>query len=119
LATTRTRAELARGIMEDLGLLDPAETMDAGDEEMILRRYDNIIAELQHDQVAYWSTDAIPYEAFEACVAVMRLVVGPGFGVPGLAGKDQNDAIDGAVQRLRKFTAKPASNQPVAAEDYF
>lgn len=110
MTTTRTPAVLAVAVMEDLGLHDPHESLDAADAEMITRRWANLYAELTFDRAAYFAVDAIPTECFEAVIGIMRLTVGPAFGVPGLAGEDLNDALEGAKRRLRKFTAKPASN---------
>jgi hypothetical protein len=107
---TRSSAVLAVAIMEDLGLHDPHESLDSADEEMIVRRWENIYAELAFDRATYFAVDAIPQEAFEAVIGIMRLTVGPAFGVPGLVGEDLNNAMDGAKRRLRKFVAKPASN---------
>lgn len=111
---TRTQAELALAVMEDLGLVDAQESLDAADEAMILRRYTNVLAEMADENTVYWEANAIPYETFEAMVGLMRLIIGPSFGVPGLAGEDLNDALEGAKRRIRKRIVKPASGQPTA-----
>jgi hypothetical protein len=117
--TTRTQADLAVAVMEDLGLSNPGEDIDGADSAMILRRYTNILAEMQDENSVYWEADAIPYETFEAMVGLMRLIVGPSFGVPGLAGEDLNNALEGAKRRIRKRIVKPASGQPAAADDSY
>ncbi len=118
MATTRTQAELARAVMEDLGLIAANEDPAAADQSMILRRYTNLIEEWRDDNIVYWEANAIPYEVFEAVVGAMRLVVGPSFGVPGLVGEDLDNALEGAKRRIRRRVKKPASGQPIAA-DYF
>lgn len=118
MATTRTQAELARAVMEDLGLIAANEDPSADDQSMILRRYTNLLAEWQDDNIVYWDADAIPYETFEALVSVMRIVVGPAFGIPGLAGENLDAALEGAKRRIRRRIVKPASGQPIEV-DYF
>lgn len=118
MTTARTGNELAKAVMEDLGLLEANESPSAEDNAMIKRRYSNILEEMRDEKTVYWEDDAIPYEAFEAMVGLMRLVVGPSFGVPGLVGEDLNNAMEGAKRRLRKRVAKPASGEPTAV-DYF
>lgn len=123
MATTRTQAELAAAVMEDLALINTGdgETPSAADQEMITRRYQNMFAEMQDENIVYWSQDAIPYETFEAVVGLMSLIVGPSFGKPKIAeGEDFNNALDGAKRRLRRRVVKPASGKPVATDDgYF
>lgn len=118
MANTRTQAELAQAVMEDLGLINPDESPSAPDQAMILRRYTNILAEMSDEQTVYWEANAIPYEAFEAVVGLMRLIVGPSFGIQGTVGEDLNNALEGAKRRLRKRVVKPASGQSTAV-DYF
>lgn len=118
MATTRTANELARAVMEDLGLIEANESPSAEDNSMIKRRYSNILEEMRDEKTVYWDDDAIPYEAFEAMVGLMRLVVGPSFGVPGLVGEDLNNAMDGAKRRIKKRVVKPASGEPTRV-DYF
>lgn len=120
MASTRTQADLAAAVMEDMGLINTGdgEEPSAADQAMITRRYQNLFAEMQDDRIVYWSQDAIPYEAFEAVVGLMALIVGPSFGKPKLAqGEDFNNALEGAKRRVRKFVVKPASGQPAPAED--
>jgi hypothetical protein len=120
--TTRTQAELAAAVMEDMGLINTGdgETPSAADQAMITRRYQNLFAEMQDDRIVYWSQDAIPFEAFEAVVGLMGIIVGPSFGKPKVAeGEAFNNALEGAKRRVRKFVAKPASGQPVASEDSY
>jgi hypothetical protein len=122
MATTRTQAELAAAVMEDLALINTGhgESPSAADEAMIIRRYENILAEMQDENIVYWSANAIPYEAFEAVVGLMSLIVGPSFGKPKIAeGEDFNNALEGAKRRLRKRVAKPASGHSVAADDSY
>ena len=120
MAITRTGAQLAEAVMEDLGLLAPGETPSARDQESITRRYANILEELRDEQTLYWSTDAIPHECFEALVNVVGMLVMPSFGFPAPKGEDMERALNGAKRRIRKHVVKPASNTPVAADDgYF
>ena len=122
MATTRTKADLAAAVMEDLALINTGdgESPSAADEAMIIRRYQNMLAEMQDENIVYWSEDAIPYEAFEAVVGLMSLIVGPSFGKPKLAeGEAFNNALEDAKRRLRKRVAKPASGQPVASDDHY
>lgn len=119
---TRTSSDLAAAVMEDLGLINRGhgETPSASDEEMIKRRYQNMLAEMQDEDIVYWGDDAIPYEAFEALVGLMSLIVGPSFGKPKIAeGEDFNRLLEGAKRRLRKRVVKPASGKPVAADDSY
>ncbi|CAN1724437.1 protein of unknown function [Hyphomicrobium sp. 1Nfss2.1] len=119
---TRTQADLASAVMEDLALINTGDGEDpsAADRAMITRRYQNMLAEMRDENIVYWSDDAIPYEAFEAVVGLMSLIVGPSFGKPKLAeGEDFNNALDGAKRRLRKRVVKPASGLPVGADDSY
>jgi len=120
---TRTSSELCAAVMEDLALInaDYGETPSAADEAMIKRRYQNMFAEMQDEDIVYWEADKIPYEAFEALVTLMAMIVGPAFGKPKIAeGEDFNLVLDGAKRRLRRRVVKPVSGKPVAADDgYF
>lgn len=118
----RTSSDLAAAVMEDIGLINIGygETPSAADEAMIKRRYENILAEMQDEDIVYWDADAIPYEAFEALVTLISLIVGPSFGKPKIAeGEDFNRLLEGAKRRLRKRVVKPASGKPVAADDSY
>jgi len=122
MTNTRTQAELAAAVMEDLALINTGdgEYPSAADQAMITRRYQNMLAEMQDENIVYWSQDAIPYEAFEAVVGLMSLVVGPSFGKPKVAeGEEFNNALDGAKRRLKRRVAKPASGLPVGADDSY
>ena len=122
MATTRTIAELVQAVLEDMGLCNPdyGETPSAGDAAMIERRYRNMLAEMQDENIVYWDADAIPYETFEGVVGLMRLIVGPAFGSPKVAeGEEFNNALEGAKRRLRKRVVKPASGDTVRADDSY
>lgn len=117
--TTRTQADLARAVMEDLSLLDAGESPSAADADYITRRYTEIFAEMIDDRLTYWAPDAIPLEAFNAVTGLMCVVCGNAFGKPqSPAGEPLNDAIEAAKRRVRKFVVKPASGQP-AEVGYF
>lgn len=116
--TTRTQSDLADAVMRDLGLLDAHETASAEDRAFIVGRYQNILEEIRDDELVTWDADAIPYDVFEGMVGLMRIIVGPGYGIPGLVGEDLNQLLDGAKRRLRKRSMKRSSGQPTEVE-YF
>lgn len=120
MTDTRTAAELARAVLEDFGLIEAEEDLDDGDQEMITRRYTNIMAEMRDDKVSpvYWENDTIPQEVFEPLVGLMRLIVGPSFGIPGLVGEDLDNAMQGAKRRIKRHTAKPSAGGPSPTSYY-
>lgn len=116
--TTRTASDLATAIMRDLSLIDALEEPAAEDREYIVQRYANILEEMRDDLLVTWEADAIPYDTFEAVVGLMRIVIGPAFGIPGLIGEDMNNALEGAKKRIRRRSMKRSSGLPVQVE-YF
>jgi hypothetical protein len=69
---TRTRTELALAVMHLLSSNDIAENAVGSREERIIRdRYEEKMAVLRFEELAYWDDDAIPLEVFEAIVRLI------------------------------------------------
>ena len=116
--TTRTKSDLATRVMRKLALIDALEEPAAEDYAHISDVYTNLIEEMRNDLLVTWDADAIPYDTFEAVAELMRIVVGPDYGVPGPSGEELTQLLDGAKRRIRRLSMKRSSGQPTEVE-YF
>jgi len=114
----RTIQDLAREVLIDLGRLDFLAEPRPEDKQRVERRYLNILDELADEDLVYWDADSIPKEVFEALIGLMRLVVGPGFGIPGTVDANLDAAMEGAKRRIRRRVRKPASGEPQRVDDF-
>lgn len=120
---TNTAAQLAVAVLERIGAKDLNQpSISATVSQSIIRAYQRKLATLVDDDLAYWSEDAIPDEAFEAMVNIMAQQVAPGLGRPipteeSEAGRVRQVGGIG-MDQLRKHVRRRATGLPTQIEPF-
>ncbi len=123
--TTRNLQELALAVMHRLSSSDIQDSaVGARELDIITKRYEEKFAELKFEGLAYWTSTAIPLEAFNA---IVRIVAHEAAAPLGEAIPEEQEA-DGAgpaqqigvigMKMLRKHMRRRMSGQPTVGE-YF
>ncbi len=115
--TTRTRAELAVAVLQELGVLDASETPTAEDSELVIDRHDELLAHLVDEELAYWAEDEIPLAVFGALRNLVINQVRGVFGEPVTA-EEVEARHKMLMGPLRRHVARAPSGTRTSAE-YF
>lgn len=115
--TTRTKVELGTNVMRALGLVNAGESPSAADLSYVSGRYEDLLAELVDDDLAYWSSDAIPSVIFEPLTQLVALSVGEAFGLPAMV-ENLEEGRRVLKRRLRRHTSKKSSGVAIEFEDF-
>jgi hypothetical protein len=113
----RTRQELAKAVLQELGELDAMEEPAAEDAALIKRTYDDKLEQMRDDDLVYWSADEIPNAIFLPLKDLVTNEVRGAFGEP-MPAADKQAQEDFIMKRIRKHMARPATGLPTKA-DYF
>lgn len=119
---TRTTQELATETMRLLGLLEAQEEASSEDAAHITRAYEDKFIELQHREIAYWTSTAIPKLVFRSVARIIAEEVASSFGkeVP-------TEFVDGGravsmgekgMHDLKRIVSRERSGLPTVAQ-YF
>jgi hypothetical protein len=114
--STRTITDLARAVMEDLGLLAAGETLAQTDWDYVNRRYREGLEELRDDGLVWWEANAIPFVVFPGVVGYVSVLVSEGFGIPRTIPMDTD--IEAAKRRIRRRVAKASTGEQTSFTDY-
>lgn len=107
-----TGTQLARRVLERLKVVIQPDEPVAEDLTTVETYYNNALAEMTADNVAYWDQDDIPDEAFQALADLIAGRIGPDFGVA------RPDLEQSGDLRLRRLGAQGPTGRSVAAS-YF
>jgi len=113
---TRTITELAKAVMDDLGLLEASENPTAAERSYIERRYREGLEELRDDGLVWWDAEAIPYAVFLGVVGFVSVLVSESFGTPRRVPMDVD--LEAAKMRIRRRVAKNTSGEQTAYTDF-
>lgn len=123
----RTKQQLAKDVLQELGILDALHDPSAEDGALVEARYDDKLAWLKDRGLAYWpntsrTAQEIPSEVFSALVNIMAEDVAGKFGVPIPTKLDEHGRQFSCgtvgLRSLRVHIAKPASGEPTRAVYY-
>ena len=115
--TTRTQRSLAENVLRSLALIDATESPSADDNDYIVARYNDILAEMAEDNLAYWPADAIPLVIFEPLTLFVALSVSMAFGIP-MNGQNLEQGRMILQRRIRRHTQLRTAQMPVLVDDF-
>lgn len=104
-----TGAQLALRVLERLKVVIAPDSPTALDLTTVTTFYNNSLAEMRADNVAYWDQDDIPDEAFQALADLIAGRVAPDFGVT------RPDLEQSGDLRLRRISAQGPTGRPVTS----
>lgn len=114
---TYSKTELARDVLLSHGIAGAEDTIAAADRDYVVRTYDNLFAEWQHEDRVYWKIDAIPQALFETVKALVWNRVQNAFGKTQ-SPEDQDAREKVLMKRFYRHNAVGPSGYAVKA-DYF
>lgn len=118
--STKTEAQLALEVLQEMGIVDASETTpDSNDSTKVIAAYENKYAELAAPglELAYWTMTAIPQSIFTIIRDLVINEVQGAFGNPmSAADKDEQETI--ILRKLRRHVSIEKSGLPTPAE-YF
>lgn len=115
--TTRTQRSLAENVLRALGLLDALDSPSAEDSSYVVARYNDILAEMSEDNLAYWPADVIPLVVFEPLTLLVALSVSPAYGKP-MTIENLEQARMAVKRRIRRHTQLRSAQMPVLIDDF-
>ena len=116
--TVRTRLDLITAVLQDWNLCAQGESPSASDAAYVGGKYDNLLEELRDDGLVYWTSNAIPYEVFEAIIQWVGIHIAKGYGFPVPSGEQWNMYLDAIRRRIRRRTQKRTSQLPTPYENF-
>lgn len=114
--TTRTIQDLAKAVMQDLGLINATEDPAAADRDFIETNYMEALEELRDDGLVWWEANAIPLAVFQGVVSYVGIIVSEGFGKARTIPVDVE--LEAAKRRIRRRVAKPTTGEQTTFSDY-
>lgn len=119
--STKTEAQLANEVLQEMGVIDAGETLSSGnsDFDRVVAAYENKYAELSAPgfELTYWTMTAIPQSIFTIVRDLVINEVQGSFGNPMPAADKAGQELI-ILRKLRRHTSVQASGLPVRAE-YF
>ncbi len=115
--STRTEAQLAKNVLLHLGILAAEETPSAADSSYVIGRYEDALAELTEDNLAYWAADAIPQVIMEPLTQLIALMVSKPFGIM-VSPADMEQGRMVYQRRIRRHTRQLSASVATQWEDF-
>lgn len=113
----RTRTELIRDVLLQLAVLEANDTPSAADSDFVGRKYDELHAEWELEELVYWDSNEIPLEAYTTVTLLVANRVQNGFG-GGVTIQDMDTEETRLLRRLRRNVAKRKTGFPIKAVYY-
>jgi hypothetical protein len=117
MASTFTKHELARDVLLYSGIAGAEAEIAAADRELVVRTYENLMAEWSFDDLTYWDENAIPSSVFDAVKDLVWNRVANAFRRTQ-SPEDQAAREVLLMKRVRRHMARRGSGYPIKA-DYF
>lgn len=117
MATSFTRTELARDVLLFNRIAGAEAEIAAADRDLVVRTYDNLMAEFESDDLTYWADDEIPPSVFDTMKDLVWNRVANAFG-RAQSPEDQFSRETLLMKRLRRHMARKPSGYPIKADYY-
>lgn len=113
----RTRTELIRDVLLHLGVIAAEDTPSAADADHVGKKYDDLTAEWEFEELTYWDSNEIASEAFNTVVLLVANRVANAYG-KGSSVEDMDARETMLLRRLRRNVAKRKTGFPIKAIYY-
>ncbi|MDA7949673.1 MAG: hypothetical protein MPJ78_19630 [Hyphomicrobiaceae bacterium] len=112
----KTKQKLAEEVLLELGRADAANPAESAEDiDLVKRRYEGVLGELEDSDLVFWDEDAIPERVFAPLAKLIASECAQAFGTV-YDGRDANGKTP--LQRLQAIAARDNAPWPVKAE-YF
>lgn len=108
-----TTSDLARSVLQDLGIIAAEEAVPAADEALVIERYGHEFARLQSDGLAWWDEEDIPADAMAALSKILMHRLATAYGIA----RDDTARLAAELE-LRRLAVRTDRVPPIKAE-YF
>jgi len=112
----KTKQKLAEEVLLELGRADAANPAESAEDiDLVKRRYEGVLKELDDTDLVFWDEDAIPVRVFTPLAKLIASECAQAFGA-AYDGRDANGKTP--LQRLQAIGARDNTAWPTKAE-YF
>lgn len=112
-----TQADLVSRVLQELNILVAGETATAADDAVTDTAIEEVHAELQERQLAYWALSAIPESVMRGLTLMVCGNVGRKF-LPEMSVAECEAMREAGMRRIREVVAMQADRDPVP-QTYF